>query len=203
MYFNRIAIMGAGSLGTILGAYLSKAGLDVTLIETIQCAGTAAFHQILGGKISEATGAQLEVIYYTNTTDAITDVLSGRIPAAVADVASYSSYVEAGQMRVLVGASDVRWPVAPDIPTLTELGYEDCSMASYCGLAVPKGVDTDILAFLREKFDIVAQDEEFQTKLYEVAKMLPAPMTADEYYEIISTTYAENEATVAANGSLA
>ena len=36
MYFNRIAIMGAGSLGTILGAYLSKAGLDVTLIDPYQ-----------------------------------------------------------------------------------------------------------------------------------------------------------------------
>ena len=30
---NRIAIWGAGSLGTILGAYISKAGLDVTLID--------------------------------------------------------------------------------------------------------------------------------------------------------------------------
>lgn len=26
----------------------------------------------------------------------------------------------------------------PDVPTLTELGYENCSMASYCGLAVPR-----------------------------------------------------------------
>ena len=30
---KRIAIMGVGSLGTILGAYLSKAGLDVTLVD--------------------------------------------------------------------------------------------------------------------------------------------------------------------------
>ena len=49
----------------------------------------------------------------------------------------------------------------------------------------------------------MAQDEDFQTKLYEVAKMLPAPMTADEYYEVISTTYAENQATFEATGSLA
>lgn len=202
VYFNRIAILGAGSLGTILGAYLSKAGLDVTLIETIQCAGTAAFHQILGGKISEATGAQLEVIYYTNTTDAITDVLSGRIPAAVADIASYTSYVEAGQMRVLVGASDERWPAAPDVPTLTELGYEDCSMASYCGLAMPKGTDPAILELLREKFEVVANDPEFQERLYEVAKMLPAPMTGDEYLQLCEETYAENEAAVAETGSL-
>ena len=33
---QRIAVMGAGSLGTILGAYLSKAGRDVVLIDTYQ-----------------------------------------------------------------------------------------------------------------------------------------------------------------------
>ena len=30
---KRIAIMGCGSLGTILGAYLNKAGLDVMMVD--------------------------------------------------------------------------------------------------------------------------------------------------------------------------
>lgn len=34
--FERIAIMGAGSLGTILGAYLSRAGRDVTFVDTYE-----------------------------------------------------------------------------------------------------------------------------------------------------------------------
>ena len=35
---QRIAVMGAGSLGTILGAYLSKAGRDVVLIDPAKTA---------------------------------------------------------------------------------------------------------------------------------------------------------------------
>ena len=31
--FSKIAIMGAGSMGTVLGAFLTKAGLDITLID--------------------------------------------------------------------------------------------------------------------------------------------------------------------------
>lgn len=31
--FSKIAIMGAGAMGTVLGAYLAKSGLDVTLID--------------------------------------------------------------------------------------------------------------------------------------------------------------------------
>ncbi len=32
--FKKVAVMGAGSLGTILGAFLAKAGVDVTLIDS-------------------------------------------------------------------------------------------------------------------------------------------------------------------------
>ena len=33
---ERIAIMGAGSLGTILGAYIAKGGKDITLVDANQ-----------------------------------------------------------------------------------------------------------------------------------------------------------------------
>lgn len=36
MKFNRIALMGAGSLGTILGAYLTRGGVNVDLIDVYQ-----------------------------------------------------------------------------------------------------------------------------------------------------------------------
>ena len=45
----RIAIYGAGALGTILGAYLTRAGLDVTLV-TRNTAHVAALNQ-KGAKI--------------------------------------------------------------------------------------------------------------------------------------------------------
>lgn len=32
----KVAVMGVGSLGTILGAYIAKAGLDVDLIDPYQ-----------------------------------------------------------------------------------------------------------------------------------------------------------------------
>ena len=84
------------------------------------------------------------MVYYPSTADAITDLLGGFIPAAVGDIASYSSYVEAGQMRVLAYAAEDAWPVAPDAPTLTSLGYEDTVLESLLGLAMPKGTDPEI-----------------------------------------------------------
>lgn len=161
--------------------------------KTIQCSGTATLHRLLGGKIAAATGGDFEVVYYPATTDAITDLLGGFIPAAIGDIASYSSYIEAGQMRVLACASEERWPITPDVPTLIEMGYPDTTMDSYVGIALPKGIDPEILAFLRAQFDTVVNDKSFQDKLYEVTKMIPVQMTADEYLTLLNETYAENE----------
>lgn len=163
----------------------------------IQCTGTGTLHEILGNKISAATGGDFEVVYYPATTDAITDLLGGFIPAAIGDIASYSSYIEAGQMRVLACASEERWPITPDVETLIEMGYPDTTMDSYVGIALPKGIDADVLAFLRAQFDTVVNDKAFQDKLYEVTKMIPVQMTADEYRQLLVDTYAENEVALA------
>ena len=32
--FERLAIVGTGAIGSVIGAYLSRAGRDITLIET-------------------------------------------------------------------------------------------------------------------------------------------------------------------------
>lgn len=163
----------------------------------IQCTGTGTLHEILGNKISAATGGTFEVVYYPATTDAITDLLGGFIPAAIGDIASYSSYIEAGQMRVLACASEERWPITPDVETLIEMGYPDTTMDSYVGIALPKGIDADVLAFLRAQFDTVVNDKTFQDKLYEVTKLIPVQMTADEYHQLLIDTYAENEVALA------
>ena len=164
---------------------------------SIQCSGTGTLHSLLGEKIAKATGGDFEVVYYPATTDAITDLLGGFIPVAIGDIASYSSYIEAGQMRVLACASEERWPIAPDIPTLIEMGYPDTTMDSYVGIALPKGIDAAVLAFLRTQFDTVVNDKAFQDKLYEVTKMIPVQMTADEYRQLLVDTYAENEVALA------
>ena len=164
---------------------------------TIQCTGTATLHELLGQKISASTGGDFEVVYYPSTADAITDLLGGFIPAAVGDIASYSSYVEAGQMRVLAYAAEDAWPVAPDAPTLESLGYKDTVLESLLGLAMPKGTDPEILDFLREKFNETVNEKDFQDKLYETTKLIPVQYTAQEYLDVLTSTYAENEVALA------
>ena len=165
--------------------------LEATKSGPIQMSTTSNLHELLARKIIDDTGADLETVYYSGTSDAITDLLGGFIPVALGDIASYSAYVESGQLRVLCSASDTRWPVAPDAPTLMELGYENSAINSYTGLAVPKGTDPAIVAYLQALFAQVANDPAFQEELYDVTKMEATPMTGDEYYEVLVNAYNE------------
>ena len=146
---------------------------------------------MLARKIIAATEADLDTVYYSSTSDAITDLLGGFIPVALGDIASYSSYVTSGQLRVLASCSDDRWPVAEDVPTLVEMGYEGAAMSSYLGLAVPKGTDPAIVSYLSDLVYQVASDPTFQDRLFEVTKLQSLAYTGEEIKAIFEQVYDE------------
>jgi len=165
--------------------------LEATKAGAIQTSYTSNLHEMLSRKVMAATGANLDMVYYSSTSDAITDLLGGFIPVALGDIASYSAYVSSGQLRVLASCSDDRWPVAEDVPTLKEMGYEDAAMSSYLGLAVPAGTDPEIVSYLSDLVYQVASDPAFQDRLFEVTKLQSVCYTGEEIKAIFQQVYEE------------
>lgn len=165
--------------------------LEATKSGAVQVSYTSNLHEMLARKIMASTGADFETIYYSSTSDAITDLLGGFIPVALGDIASYSSYVSSGQMRVLASCSDDRWPVAEDVPTLKEMGYDDAAMSSYLGLAVPAGTDPAIVSYLSDLVYQVSSDPTFQNRLFEVTKLQSVAYTGQEIKDIFLQVYEE------------
>lgn len=77
----------------------------------------------------------------------------------------YSAY-QAGQVRPLVVVGPERMTLCPDVPTLTELGYE--FLPYYSGILnstciyAPSGVDPEIREYLIQVFNNAALSDEFQ-----------------------------------------
>lgn len=165
--------------------------LEATKSGAVQCSYTSNLHEMLSRKVMAATGADLDMVYYSSTSDAITDLLGGFIPVALGDIASYSAYVTSGQLRVLASCSDDRWPVAEDVPTLVEMGYEGAAMSSYLGLAVPAGTDPAIVKYLSDLVYQVASDPTFQERLFEVTKLQSVAYTGEEIKAIFEQVYEE------------
>lgn len=149
--------------------------------------------------LAEMTGAQFNFVSYSGTTDLITDVLGGFVPFAMCDMASFASYVKSGDMRLLASATDKRWDVAPDVPTLQEMGY-DTTCNSYMGLCVPADVPDDIVETLRDAFEKASDDATYK-EILENCNLTWAYMSGDEYETLVRDMYKEfGERLAEANG---
>ena len=76
-----------------------------------------------------------------------TELLGGRVDAALQWPSQFKAQVDADQLRVIAVTGSDRVPVLPDVPTAIEQGY-DVDMVMWRGLAAPKGTPTDVIARL-------------------------------------------------------
>ena len=83
-------------------------------------AGTAS--HITGEYFARAAGITLVHIPYKGTGPALTDLLGGHIPMAVAPIPASHSNVAAGKLRALAVTSPQRSGLLPDVPTVAESG---------------------------------------------------------------------------------
>lgn len=77
--------------------------------------------------------------------------LLGRQIDVVADAQSWRPNVESGELRLLSVWTRERIKSFPDVPTLTELGY-DLVVTSPYGIVGPKGMDPELVEFLHQAF---------------------------------------------------
>lgn len=92
------------------------------------------------------TGTQFLHVPYKGSLPAVTDVLSGTIDAVFDNAAL--PQVKAGKLRALAVSTQMRTEVAPDVPTMAELGYPDFAVSSWYGVMAPAGTPTAILDML-------------------------------------------------------
>ena len=107
-----------------------------------------------------STGVDMVRINYGGVPKAITALMAGEVQVMVASVVSAASFVKSGQLKAIAVTSAKRLPLAPDAPTMTELGYKNFVMYGWAMLFAPSGVPADIVAKLHaEATKVVAQPD--------------------------------------------
>ncbi|GAB3654315.1 hypothetical protein GCM10028813_26480 [Ramlibacter alkalitolerans] len=85
---------------------------------------------------------------YKGVAPAVNDVLGGHVPLTYVTWGPVAPYVASGKMRALAVADHERSPLAPDVPTLAELGVRDAEVGAWQALMGPKNLPPDIVATL-------------------------------------------------------
>lgn len=109
--------------------------------EAIVCAVTSATgtgRQTLW-RIERTTGARFKFVTFKAGSEAVLSVLGGHVPFTTENVSEAWAHIEAKKMRVLAVTTEKRMPALPDVPTLTELGYQ-VQIGTGRGFVMPAGV---------------------------------------------------------------
>ncbi|AMY70836.1 Bug family tripartite tricarboxylate transporter substrate binding protein [Frigidibacter mobilis] len=128
---------------------------------------------------AKAAGIELRHIPYTGGAPAMTDVVGGRVPLMVATLPTAQPQIEAGTIKALAVAVDERVQNLPDVPTASEAGLEGFTVASVYGLLAPAGIDTHVLATLRENLATMVASRDFSQKMLDRG-IIPNALVSDD-----------------------
>lgn len=87
-------------------------------------------------------------IPYRGFPPAVTDMLAGNIQAMFAIIPGVLPHVKAGRMKALAVTALKRSELAPDVPSVQELGYPQLESLAWIGLLAPAGTPQEVLARL-------------------------------------------------------
>jgi tripartite-type tricarboxylate transporter receptor subunit TctC len=93
---------------------------------------------------------ELEAIRYKSEPDAITDLLSGRVPLMNGTATSVLAHVKAGKLRALSTAFDERSPLMPDLPSIVEAGQPKFPISPWFALVGPADLPSEIVATMNK-----------------------------------------------------
>ena len=98
--------------------------------------------------------ADIELIHvpYRGTTQALTDLLGGRIQLLVSNLPVVLPGVREGRLQALAMTTAQRIAQLPDVPTLAESGFPDIDVTSWYGLLAPKATPP---ATVRALFEVI------------------------------------------------
>ena len=123
-------------------------------------AGTGSVLHLMGEYFQDKMGIKWVHIPYKGSGPALLDMAAGRTDVSLDLIPSTAPLIKSGQIRALAVTSSKRSAALPDIPTLTELGYEGLEMGSWMGLLAPKGTSTDSINKLNNILNQATKDPE-------------------------------------------
>ncbi|MDQ6923118.1 MAG: tripartite tricarboxylate transporter substrate binding protein [Pseudomonadota bacterium] len=113
---------------------------------------------------ASSAGVKMLHVPYTGAGPAVIGLLGGNIDAVASGPSTVIQHVKAGKLRVLASWGDKRLASLPDVPTLTESGYE-AVFFQWSGLFAPAGTPEAVMVRLREAARAATVDARFMAAL--------------------------------------
>jgi len=141
----------------------------------------------LAGELLKST-AKIDVLHvpYKGGAPAITDLLGERISFMPINPVEVIAHIRAGRLRALAVASDKRFALLPDVPTVAEAGLPGYEAAVWWGLAAPARTPPEIVRQLNAETNKALADSATANKLSELGVVI-TPGTPEQFAAFIQS----------------
>ena len=187
-------IIVAPSLGvTTLQDYVALARSKPDQLNLASSGSGTAVH-LSGELFNTIAGIKTMHVPYKGGSEAITDMVSGRVHIMFASLSSALPFVRAGKVTALAITSARRHHSLRDLPTVQEAGVEGYDVVGFFGLLAPAATPAAVINRLNEVFVPVLKTKEAKDRLatlgVDVAWSSPDEFTAQIREELAKWTRA-------------
>ncbi|WP_203074836.1 Bug family tripartite tricarboxylate transporter substrate binding protein [Falsiroseomonas ponticola] len=141
-------------------------------------AGTTT--HIMGLHFADRAGVRLEHLPYPAGSQAMRDILGGRVTAMFDIAVTALPQIRGGAVRGLGVSSPERLAAAPELPTLAEGGLDGFVAGTWNSIALPAATPEAVVARVNALVNEVVQAPAMRARLGELGGFVPAAMTPAE-----------------------
>ena len=131
----------------------------------------------------QMTRTEIVHVPYKGTSQALVDLLSGRIQIMFSDFGPVLPHVKSGKLRAIAVTTEKRNPILPQVPSIGEVvpGYV---VNSWFGLWAPGGTPRDVVLRFNQALERIMKRPEMQERVRAEGNE-PAHSTPEEFGRII------------------
>jgi tripartite-type tricarboxylate transporter receptor subunit TctC len=169
----------ANSVKELIALARSKPG-DINFASV----GTGSSVHLAGEMFKSIAGVDMVHVPYKGSSEALVDLLAGRVQIMFDGGVSALPRVREGKLRVLGMTGAERSPSFPDIPTIAEAGVPGYSALFWFGVVGPAGTPVAIVDRLSKEIGAILNDPVFKS-LFAAQGVDPVSSTPEEFSRLI------------------
>ena len=132
---------------------------------TFGSAGTGSNSHLAMELLKQRVGIAIEHVPYKGSGPLKTDLLGGHIPLGVDGLGGLVDLIKSGKVKALAVLAPKRTPLAPEIPSLGDMGINDVDGNGWYGALLPAGTPLAVVAKLHAAFAAALEAPEMRERL--------------------------------------
>lgn len=137
---------------------------------------------------NSATGVKIGAIFYKGSGPAALGVLTGEAEVIFASVTALMPHVRSQRVVALAVTSPTRSPIAPEVPTLVELGVRGVEAPSWYSIVAPSATPKEIVGKLNSEIAGFLRLPDYRTPLERNA-LEPTTTTPEQFAVFLQAEY--------------